>query len=104
MDVRTRLRAAIGEKGTSARAVSLDAGLSDSMVHKFLTGATNSLTFETLNKIADALEVDRIWLAYGEGDPEPASEVTDIWNRIAEQDRETALRVLEGFVKTGTDG
>lgn len=104
MDVRTRLKAAIEEKGTSARAVSLKAGLSDSMVHKFLTGATNSLTLDTVNKIARALEVDEVWLTYGEGDPEPAAEVTKLWSRIAEKDRETALRVLQGFVRTGTEG
>lgn len=104
MDVRTRLKAALEEKGVSARKVSLDAGLSDSMVHKFITGATASLTLDTLNKIAKALGVDPIWLAYGEGDPEAASEIADIWSRIDEQDRETAKRVLAGFVRTGTDG
>lgn len=104
MDVRTRLRAAIEEKKTSARAVSLKAGLSDSMVHKFLTGATSSLTLETLNKIADALGIDPIWLAYGEGDPDAASELSKVWRRIAEEDRLQALRVLETFARTGTDG
>lgn len=104
MDVRTRLKSAIEEKGTSARAVSLKAGLSDSMVHKFLTGATNSLTLDTVNKIARALEVDEVWLAYGGGDPDQASDLDRLWRRIKEEDRETALRVLQGFVRTGTDG
>lgn len=104
MDVRDRLRAAIAEKGTSARAISLEAGLSDSMVHKFLSGATSSITLETLDKIADALGVDRVWLAYGEGDPDLASEVAGIFNRIPDDDKATALRVLKGFVRTGTDG
>lgn len=104
MDVRTRLRAAIDEKKTSARRVSLDAGLSDSMVHKFLTAATSSLTLETLNKIAEALGVDPVWLAYGEGDPDAASEITKVWERIAAEDRDQALRVLETFARTGTGG
>lgn len=94
----------MAEKGMSARKVSLDAGLSDSLVHKFVTGANSSITLETLDKIAKALEVDPVWLAYGEGDPEPASEVSDIWNKIAENDRATALRVLKSFARTGTDG
>lgn len=104
MDVRTRLRAAIEAKNTNPRRVSLEAGLSDSMVHKFLTGQTQSLTLETLNKIADAVGVDRVWLAYGEGDPEAATELTKVWERIAEEDRVQALRVLETFARTGTDG
>lgn len=104
MDVRARLRAAIDEKQTSARAVSLKAGLSDSMVHKFLTGQTSSLTLETLNKIAEALGVDPVWLAYGEGDPEAATELNKVWERIAEADRAQALRVLETFARTGTHG
>lgn len=98
------MRAAIEAKNTSARAVSLKAGLSDSMVHKFLTVQTSSITLETLNKIADALEVDRIWLAYGEGDPDQATEMAKIWEQIAEEDRAQAMRVLRSFLRTGTDG
>jgi transcriptional regulator with XRE-family HTH domain len=103
VDIRDRIRAVLDEKGLSARKVSLDAGLSDSALHKFLTGSTDSLTLKTVDKIADALGVDPRWLAYGEGDPEPAGELTHIWERIAERDRDQARRVLESFTRTGTD-
>lgn len=105
MDIRDRIRAVIDDNPEmSVRSVSLAAGLSDSALHKFLTGATDSLTLKTVDKLADALGVDPRWLAYGEGDPEPASSLANIWDRIAEQDREQARRILETFTRTGTDG
>lgn len=86
----------------SVRSVSLAAGLSDSALHKFLTGATDSLTLKTVDKLAEALGVDAQWLAYGEGSPERAGELASLWDRIAERDREQARRILETFARTGT--
>lgn len=104
MDIRARIRSVIdANPEMTVRNVSLAAGLSDSALHKFLTGSTNSLTLETVDKVADALGVDPAWLAYGEGDPERASSVTKIWERIAENQRDVALRILEEFTRTGTD-
>lgn len=105
MDIRDRIRMVIDEKpDLTMRKVSLDAGLSDSMLGKFLNGSVESLTLKTVDKLADALGVDPRWLAYGEGDPEPASDIGDLWARIDKRDRETAKRVLEGLIRTGTDG
>ena len=105
MDIRDRIRMVIDENpDLTVRGVSLAAGLSDSMLGKFLKGSVESLTLKTVDKLADALGVDPRWLAYGEGDPEPASTINDIWDRIAERDRATARKMLEGLARTGTHG
>lgn len=104
MDIRARILSIINQNpDMTVRSVSLRAGLSDSALHKFLTGATESITLKTVDKLAEALGVNPRWLAYGEGSPEPESEVAQIWNRIAENQREQALRILETFARTGTD-
>ncbi len=57
MDIRERIKVVIDRKpGLTLRNVSLAAGLSDSMLHKFMTGGTRSLTLETVDKLAAALE------------------------------------------------
>lgn len=105
MDIRDRIRAVIDRNPElTIRNVSLAAGLSDSMLGKFLNGSVDSLTLKTVDKLAEALGVDARWLAYGEGDPEPAAELTNLWDRIAEQDKGIAKRMLEGLARTGTDG
>lgn len=105
MDIRDRIRAVIAEKDDlSVRSVSLAAGMSDSALHKFLTGATESLKLVNVDKIADVLGVDPAWLAYGEGDRDRATDLAKVWERIAERDREQAMRILETFARTGTNG
>lgn len=104
MDIRARIRAVIADHaGMTVRNVSLAAGLSDSALHKFLTGSTTSLTLDTVDKLAEALGVDPAWLAYGEGTPERATQISAIFDRIAKDDQDKALRVLEAFARTGTD-
>ena len=104
VDIRDRIKAVIDAKpGLTVRNVSLAAGLSDSALHKFLTGATDSLTLKTVDKLADALGVDAFWLAYGKGEPEQATDVEKEFNRIAPEQRDQALRVLRSFQRTGTD-
>jgi transcriptional regulator with XRE-family HTH domain len=104
-EVRARIRAVIERRDDlTVRSVSLAAGLSDSALHKFLSGATDSLTLKTVNKLADALGVDPVWLAYGEGDPDRAAPIGDTWDRVPLELREQARRVLETFARTGTDG
>lgn len=105
MDIRDRIRFIIEQnEEMTVRGVSLAAGLSDSALHKFLTGATDSLTLKTVDKLAEALGVDPRWLAYGEGDPETASDIANIWDRISEEQRAQAKAILETFARTGTDG
>lgn len=104
MDIRDRIRFVIDQNDDmTVRSVSLAAGLSDSALHKFLKGATDSITLKTVDKLADALRVDPRWLAYGEGEPDQASSLANLWDRIEERDRERAMRVLEAFARTGTD-
>lgn len=104
MDIRERIVSVIGQNpGMTVRSVSLAAGLSDSALHKFLSGSTDSLTLKTVDKLAEALGVDPSWLAHGTGSMERASEVDRLFKRIREEDRDQALRVLEAFTRTGTD-
>lgn len=109
MDIRARIQAVIDAKAElTVRNVSLAAGLSDSALHKFLTGATNSMTLETVDKIAEALGVDPAWLAHGVGDPDRAggvdSALQETWEDIAPDQRDQALKVLRTFRRTGTGG
>lgn len=105
MDIRDRIRAVIAEReGLTVRGVSLAAGLSDSALHKFLTGATDSVTLVTVDKLAGALGVDPRWLAYGEGEPDMATDIGRMFERIPPEQREQAMRILETFARTGTDG
>lgn len=105
MDIRDRIRSVIDENpDLTVRNVSLAAGLSDSMLGKFLKGSVDSLTLKTVDKLADALSVDARWLAYGEGDPEPAGEIGNLLEKLGRRDYETARRLIEGLVRTGTDG
>ena len=90
--------------GMTVRSVSLSAGLSDSMLHKFLRGGTDSMTIRNAEKLADALHVDPQWLIFGEGSPEAATDVASIFDRIPKGQRDQALRILETFARTGTDG
>ena len=104
MDIRERINAVIkANPAMSVRNVSLAAGLSDSALHKFLTGSTVSLTLDTVDKLAEALGVDPAWLAYGEGSPDRATKIAKVLERISAQDQERALAVLEAFARTGTD-
>lgn len=105
MDIRDRINAVItAAPDKTVRSVSLAAGLSDSALHKFLTGATDSITLKTVDKLAEALGVDPVWLAYGEGDPDMASDVGRLLERIPENRRQEALAILQVFARTGTDG
>jgi len=88
MDMRDKINAIIAEKpGLSVRSVSLAAGLSDSMLHKYLRGGTDSMTIRNAEKLADALGADPQWLIFGEGDPDRATDISRMIERIAEADR-----------------
>lgn len=105
MDMRERIKAVIAEKpGMTVRSVSLEAGLSDSMLHKFLSGQTDSMTIKTAQSLAKALAVDPRWLIFGEGDPDEATDASNIFKLIPPEHQELAMQVLRGFLRTGTDG
>lgn len=98
MEIRARIRKVLAENPDwTPRSISLKAGLSDSMLHKFLTEQTKSMTLETLEKIAEALEVNPRWLIFGDRPRQIDPKVVDIWDRINERNKPQALRVLESF-------
>lgn len=98
MDIRQRIQSIIdANPDMTARSVSLAAGFSDSMVHKFMTGQTRSMTLESLDKLAEALGVSARWLAYGDGPREVPDNVAYIYDHIPQERRAQALKVLETF-------
>jgi transcriptional regulator with XRE-family HTH domain len=104
MDVRDRIRKILEERGLTARGVSLEAGLSDSMLHKFLTGQTRSITVDNLEKLANALGVSLRYLMFGDRQDD---NLHYIWDHIPRRQKDHALRVLRTFSDIpgdGTDG
>jgi transcriptional regulator with XRE-family HTH domain len=100
MDIRERIRSVIdASPEMTIRQVSLKAGLSDSMLHKFMTGQTDSLTIKTAEKLATALGVDPIWLVFGEGDQDEAGDISNLFRKIPDEDKPVAIRVLRGFMR-----
>jgi transcriptional regulator with XRE-family HTH domain len=99
MDLRDRIREKIEESGLTERSASLAAGLSDSMLNKFLSGQTKSITIDNLEKIAAALETTVRYLLYGE----EGDNVVSIYSRIPEERRKHALEVFETFAAGGGD-
>lgn len=102
VDIRARIRKVLAEhEDWSPRSVSLKAGLSDSMLSKFLNpdkkGGIQSITLETAERIAKALDVNPRWLVYGDAPMVMPDNVVHIWDRIPERRREQALAILETF-------
>lgn len=107
MHMRDRVKAVIDAKPElSVRGVSLAAGLSDSMLNKFLKGYTDSMTVRNAEKLASALGVDRVWLIFGEGDSEPeeGSEIAALFRAIPDNQKPLAMQILEVFKQTGANG
>lgn len=82
-------------EGMTVRSLSLAAGLSDSALHKFMTGKTKSLTTDNLEKIAEALglSVRELWWGNGDG------KIAYIWDHIPDERKDQALKVLEAFAE-----
>lgn len=98
MDLRARIQAEIDKRpGMTVRSLSIESGLSDSALHKFMTGKTKSLTTDNLEKIADALSISVRELWWGNSD----GKVTYIWDHIPDSRKEQALKVLEAFAENG---
>lgn len=106
MDTRDRIRTRLDDLGKSARAASIEAGLSTHFLQKYLSNPTHSIKVENLRTLAPVLETTPEWLLSGVGDksrdPDLAA-VINIWDRIPERDQDTARRMLEGLAKDGTD-
>ena len=103
MDLRDRIRSVIdADDRLSVRNVSLRAGLSDSWLHKLLNGDVRSPTLEAIEKLADALDVDPRWLAFGEGTPEMFSDIGEMLSRASEDQAEMARQMLRVLLRSGT--
>lgn len=99
MDLRARIQAIIDANPEwTYRSVSLAAGLSDSMVHKFMTGQTKSITMENVEKLASAMGVSLRNLMFGDPDDD---KVAYIWDHIPERRRKQALDILQTFTDDG---
>lgn len=105
MEMRERINSIIAANpNLSVRRVSLLAGLSDSMLQKFLRGGTNSMTIKTAKKLAKALEVDPQWLIFGEGSSDAATEIVLAAKEVPADQVLQAVKILRTFARTGTDG
>lgn len=98
MGTRERIKAFIDDRGDlSYASVSKSAGLSDSAVHKYVTGQVKSMTLENIEKVAKAMGASFRWVVFGDGHPD----VENVWDRIPERRRAQALKVLKTFADEG---
>jgi SOS-response transcriptional repressor LexA len=67
-DVRERITKRLSETGKSPRAASLASGMSATAIRDIFRRPENSLTLETLKKLAVGLETTPEWLAFGTED------------------------------------
>ena len=103
MDLRDRIRSIIdADDKLSVRNVSLRAGLSDSWLDKLLKGLVRSPTVENIEKLAEALDVDPRWLAFGEGEKERYSDISKMIESMNDNQADIARQLLEVLVRTGT--
>jgi transcriptional regulator with XRE-family HTH domain len=94
MDTRQRLRKLIEQSDTLTFVnVSIRAGLSDSAVHKYCTGRTQSMTTDNLQKVAVAAGVSFRWLLFGDED----TSVMHLFERIPADRRAQAISLLESM-------
>lgn len=105
MDMRTRIMAVIAaNKDFTVRGISLAAGMSDSMLNKFLKGNTESMTIKNAENLADALGVDLVWLMRGEGDSSRATDIALKIERLSAEHKALVEQLVVQFGRTGTDG
>jgi len=98
MDLRDRIKSLIDHNpGLTVRSVLLAAGLSDSMLHKFLTNQTDSMNIKTVEKLAAVLNVDPRWLAFGEGGPEVFTDISEKIDRLPDQQRAIVIQLIDQF-------
>ena len=64
-DVRERINQRLNELGKTPRAASLDSGMGATAIRDIFRRPENSLTLETLRKLAIGLETTPEWLAFG---------------------------------------
>lgn len=103
MDMRERIKAVLEEKGLSVRRASMAAGMSDSMLHKFLNGGTDSMTVKNAEGLAAALDVDSAWLMTGRGEPERYTDVAEKFGKLSRKHQDLVNELMDQL-RTGTNG
>lgn len=103
VDIRERIRKVLDESPElTPRNVSLKAGLSDSALTKFLNpdkpGGIQSLTFDKLTAIAEALAVNPRWLMFGDAPERPDDKLAYWYDQLSERRKKQALKILETLV------
>lgn len=86
LDLISRVRYGLRRAELSARAASLNAGLSDGFVKNILSGKSRSPSAENLKKLANALNLDVRWLVFNEGEPPPLAREERQSTNVAEGD------------------
>lgn len=105
MSLRQRIQFVIDSRGDlTVRSVSLGAGMSDSALHKFLTGQTDDMKIENAKAVATVLGVDPRWLVFGDGDPDLATDLAEQIKRMSDRRRELIQRLIDEMPKDGTNG
>jgi len=105
MSVGDRIEKRLIVLGLKRAEASKKAGLNATYIRDLVEGRVRNPRSEHLARLAEVLETTLEWLAEGRG-PEDhtagaiqAGEVMQVWERIAPEDREHALRALSGFAQ-----
>lgn len=99
--IRRRIDEVIAHRpGANYRNISLKSGMSDSALHKFMTGAVATMRMNKLANVAAALDVDVRYLAFGE---ESFDIVSQVWEAIPADRRDQAIQVLLTFADDDDD-
>ena len=94
VDIRERIEQRLAELGLSVRGASLAAGMGETTLRNYLKNMTNSLTVESVEKLAPVLKVSPRWILFGE-----SAEVVNIWDRIPADQQRLALDILTQFAQ-----
>lgn len=71
--IRSRLRARLKDMGLSLTGVWLKKhGIGQTTLRNFLDGMTQSLTVDTVAKLAEPLETSELWILFGDSEDAPA--------------------------------
>lgn len=105
MQLKDRIERRLAAKGLKRAEASRMAGLNATYVRDLIEARVKNPRAEHLAKLADVLGTTLEWLAEERGPEErsPAAEhrakVLQIWEHIAPEDQEHAIRLLQGFAQ-----
>ncbi len=90
--LKDRIRLRLEELGKTMAGASKEAGLNQAYIRQLLINENQHPTTDKLEKIAEVLETDVVWLLTGAGDKQKSksAEVVNIWKRILDKNEEQA--------------